>query len=286
MLVKEFELYKSVYCGLCKQLGKNYGMVAKLVLSYDCTFLAMVYSGIREQSQNFKITKGRCCCNPLKKCNYCSYIDDSLNFSAAFSVISFHYKLIDTIKDEDFFKSLAARVMLLFSSRWRKKAIKNYKNIDDLIRVMLESQFTAEKYKNCSVDRAAHPTANMLSELMKTFAENEIERAVFAQFGYFLGRWIYIIDATDDFDKDKASNSFNPIKNKFEGIEYSLNDEQVKKYCNGLLNQTMANLISAYNLMDIGKFKSIIEHIINVGMPEVQRKVIFDRKINNKQFKN
>lgn len=286
MLVKEFELYKSVYCGLCKQLGKNYGMVAKLVLSYDCTFLAMVYSGIKGNSQTFKITKGRCCCNPLKKCSYCSYIDDSLNFSAAFSVISFHYKLIDTIKDEDFFKSLAARIMLLFSSGWRKKAIKNYKNIDDLVKVMLENQFAVEEYKNCSVDRAAHPTAHMISELMKTFAENERERAVFAQFGYFLGRWIYIIDATDDFDKDITANSFNPIRNKFDGIECSLNDEQVKEYCNGLLNQTMANLISAYNLMDIGKFKSIIEHIINVGMPEIQRKVIFDRKVNNKQFKN
>ena len=42
MLVKEYDAYKGVYCGLCKALGDHYGVLARFALSYDCTFYALL----------------------------------------------------------------------------------------------------------------------------------------------------------------------------------------------------------------------------------------------------
>ena len=47
LLVREFEQYRGVYCGLCKQLGKSYGFAARMTLSYDCTFLGLLFWGGR-----------------------------------------------------------------------------------------------------------------------------------------------------------------------------------------------------------------------------------------------
>ncbi len=283
MLVKEYELYKSVYCGLCRKLGKSYGVFSRLILSYDSTFLALVVSAVAKQGTELKIERKHCTCNPLKRCNYCSSVNNSLELASAFSIISYYYKLKDTIRDENFIKAAGARFLHILAYHNHKKAAEKYPEVDSIVREMLKKQFEAESIEECSVDRAAHPTAEMLSRIMVTLADNETEKAIYSEFGYFLGRWVYIIDASDDFDKDRKKGRFNPIVNKFKDIDNaSLENEKVRTCCNELLNQTMAQLIAAYNLMALSNFNSIIDNIINKGMPEMQRKVIFDRESNHK----
>lgn len=286
MLVKEYELYKSVYCGLCRKLGKSYGVFSRLILSYDSTFLALVASAVAKGDTELQIEHKHCTCNPFKRCSYCSCANNSLELASAFSVISYYYKLKDTVHDENFFKATCARFLLILAYHNRKKAAGKYPEVDSAVREMLKKQFEAESIEDCSVDRAAHPTAEMLSRIMVALADNETEKAVYSEFGYFLGRWVYIIDASDDFDKDRKKGSFNPIVSRFRDIDNaSLENEKVRTCCNELLNQTMAQLIAAYNLMTFSNFNSIIDNIVNKGMPEMQRKVIFDRESNHKNSK-
>ena len=40
--VRDYEQYKAVYCSLCKTLGREYGLFARLTLSYDFTFAALL----------------------------------------------------------------------------------------------------------------------------------------------------------------------------------------------------------------------------------------------------
>ena len=44
--VRELETYKAVYCGLCGQLGEAFGPAARLTLSYDFVFLAMLHYAV------------------------------------------------------------------------------------------------------------------------------------------------------------------------------------------------------------------------------------------------
>ncbi len=274
LLVKDYELYRSAYCGLCKQLGRDYGIFARLILSYDCTFFTAVCASVG--SGSICVQGGRCVCNPLKRCVYCETEDDSQAKSAALCVIMFYYKLRDNMHDEGFLNRTGAGILSAFTLRWKKKAAKKYPDYEKYVSDMLNEQLEAESRPDCSVDAAAHPTAHMLSRIMRSLAKNDEQSVVYSQFGYFLGRWIYIIDAADDFDKDKKSGSFNPIVNKFaDRQELTSKSDEVRGYCNGVLNQTMAQLMAAYNLMAIDGFGSVTDNIVNLGMPDMQRKVLF-----------
>ncbi|MBQ2191067.1 MAG: hypothetical protein II409_01500 [Clostridia bacterium] len=42
--VREKQRYEAWYCGLCRSLGRRYGQISRLLLSYDGAFLAMFVS--------------------------------------------------------------------------------------------------------------------------------------------------------------------------------------------------------------------------------------------------
>lgn len=136
--IREYEEYKSVYCGLCKYLGKDYGIVSRLTLSYDCTLIAMLIMSLRNESINY--SKKRCVVNPLKKCNFCFSSGESYHFAGAVSVIMTYYKLEDTIYDSGFFKATAARLLKLIFKRSHKKAIAAYPEIEEITKNMMSEQ--------------------------------------------------------------------------------------------------------------------------------------------------
>ena len=67
MRIKEYEFYKAVYCSLCKEMGKTYGVFSRFTLSYDFTFYALLNMALKTDSCD--IVKKACTCNPLKKCS-------------------------------------------------------------------------------------------------------------------------------------------------------------------------------------------------------------------------
>ena len=104
LLVREYEAYKSVYCGLCNQLGKDYSFLIRVILSYDCTFYAMLLMSLKRSCKSFK--DGRCKFNPLKKCKFAVDSADCYSKASALSVISSYYKLKDDIADSGFLRKL------------------------------------------------------------------------------------------------------------------------------------------------------------------------------------
>ena len=79
-------LYKSAYCGLCKRMGKDYGRLSRLALSYDGTFLAMLSMALRDDCPGFEA--GRCVANPAKRCTYCTGHEESYAYAGAVSVLT------------------------------------------------------------------------------------------------------------------------------------------------------------------------------------------------------
>ena len=62
------------------------------------------------------------------------------------------------------------------------------------------------------VDACAEPTAQLLAALFREAAgENALQGAALERFGYFLGRWIYLMDAADDLLEDLKEGAFNPF---------------------------------------------------------------------------
>lgn len=264
LLVREFEAYKAVYCGLCKQMGKDYSFLTRFSLSYDCTFYAMLLMSVKRSCTGFK--DGRCTCNPLKKCKYALSENDSYSKASAFSIISVYYKLKDDISDSKFFKKLLVGLILPFFSHWHKKAMQKYPEIEKYASKMMQLQKEAETNPDTSIDKSAHPTAYMLANVFALEAEDEMQKRVFYEFGYHLGRWIYLIDAADDYEKDIKSGNFNPFT--------KINIDNPERYMTAVLNQSLARAYDAYNLIEITDFKGILDNMVLLGFPAMQNKVV------------
>ncbi len=268
LLVREYEAYKAVYCGLCRQMGRDYSFLSRFILSYDCTFYALFLMSQKYKCTGF--TRRRCTCNPLKKCSFCTGGDEALSRAAALSVILAYYKIIDNINDSGFIKRNLIRIIKPLFSHWRKKAARRYPYIDELGGDMMESQQNAESSPECCLDMAAEPTAVMLSKLLEEEAGSDSERLVYSQFGYHLGRWIYLTDAADDYDDDKKRGGFNPF---FLG-----NGEFTKEDADKALSTCLARAFDAYNLIEINDFKGILDNVILKGLPVMQKAVLSGKK--------
>ncbi len=265
LLVREYEAYKSVYCGLCRQMGRDYSFLARFSLSYDCTFYAMLLMALSKSCSGFK--DGRCTFNPLKKCKFAICEDDCFSKASAFSVLSVYYKLKDDMKDERFFKRLFIRMMFPFFSHWRNKALKKYSEVDNYLSQMTNLQSKTESDPEFTVDAAAHPTALMLSNLFALEASGDADKRILREFGYQLGRWIYLIDAADDYEKDIKNGNFNPYKS----LKIDCEEQPIKIISS--LNQSLARAYDAYNLTDFKDFRGIFDNMLTLGLPSVQNKI-------------
>ena len=272
LLVREYDAYKAVYCGLCKQMGKDYSFFMRMTLSYDCTFYAMLLMSLSSSCKGFK--DGRCTCNPLKKCKFAIDNGNAYRKAAAFSVISVYYKILDDIKDSGFLKSLALKIIKPFFSHNKKKAANRYPEFDEIVSEMMNLQENAESDSEFTIDKAAHPTAKMLAEVFSLEADDDMQKRTFYEFGYHIGRWIYLIDAVDDIEKDIKKNNVNPFYDR------NKNTKKDIQYIIFTLNQSLARAYDAYNLIDnLKDFKGILDNMILKGFPTIQNSIT-DKYIN------
>lgn len=268
----EYEHYQGVYCSLCKQLGKRYGFFSRLTLSYDFTFLAIFGMALDDSCDGFK--KCRCAVNPFKK-RKCCRPNRHVEFAADVASVLIYYKIRDNIKDKGFIKSLPERLLLPFARGARRKAAKRHEWLDKLVSEGMDRQAALEASDDTSVDAAAHPTAQILSEIARYGARDEKERRIRERLGYCLGRWIYFIDAADDFKDDLAKGNYNPF------IRMCKDNGDIPETVLPVLNACLAECAAAYNLLDIKRFDGIIRNILELGMPSVQRQVLNKRGLED-----
>ena len=238
--IKDYELYRGVYCSECRVLGRLYTPIARMLLSYDFTFLSIVRLALQEQCGKFE--KGRCCVNPAKKCLKCTE-DAELERSADVVIIVSYYKLLDDIADGGFFKRLACRLIKPALSLMHKKAARRQEMLDRAVAAAMEEQQKIEKSGTASLDEAADPSGKMLA-------------AIFSQ-GYY--------GAVDDIEKDIKSGSYNPLKAKFPDAN-SLSGDEFRKFAKERLDLTAGETANALNGLKFNRFGDIIENVVCDGM--------------------
>ncbi len=262
--LRELEEYKAVYCGLCKELGRSYGIFAKFTLSYDFAFLAMVLTSIDENICP-SAEKCRCIAHPFRKQSCCNS-NRAISLSATAAVILTYYKLLDDISDRGFLKKIAALFALPFAKKARRKALSQREaalSLDVAAKSMVEKQRALEGEK-CSVsDRAAEPTAEFLEAVLSITSNSCENERILRRFGYLLGRYIYLCDAIDDLDDDIKKGNYNP---------FIYGGENAEENAKAALFLTTAELESDLSLLELHKYKGIIENIVGLGLrTEVER---------------
>ena len=112
LLVKEWEQYRGVYCGLCRRMGHVTGAFSRLALSYDGTFCAMLLMGLQGGCAGFE--RRRCVVNPARACSFCLAAEQgerALDFAAALTALLAWQKLRDDWQDGGAGKKLRSAVL-------------------------------------------------------------------------------------------------------------------------------------------------------------------------------
>ncbi len=263
MTFRNYELYKGVYCTLCKSLGKRYGFIPRFILSYDFTFFAMVRMALRSQCPGFK--NSHCSFNPAKKCLDCNRDNEDIAYTADVSILMMYHKLRDNIQDSKFFKRFLCRLAMPYAKHLYKKACKRTGDIGKVLEEQMARQQEIEK-RNGNLDESADPSAVMLAELLIYNFDCE-DRESLRKFGYMVGRWVYITDAVNDCEDDIKDGSFNPLKKRF-------NEDGFSQYCEEMMNLTIGEAINCYKRLKIFRFDDILTNILYDGVYEVTKKVL------------
>ena len=264
--VKEYETYKAIYCSLCKNLGKSYGILSRFTLSYDFTFLALLNMSLGDGCAGF--VQKRCAFNPLKKCNYCK--DDSqIDMPAAAAMIMLYYKILDNIADEKGIKRLGYWCLKPIFSRAHKKAAKVYPEIETAVADYISAQNALESAGCTSVDEAADPTAKVMEKIIELCSDDPTQKRVLQRLGYCIGRYIYLIDAAVDLPQDKKTGSYNVLRSI---------DGDIKEKITPQLYFCINEAARAFELLDIKKYKSILGNIIYLGLEDT-----FLKELNNER---
>lgn len=255
--VRELEEYKAVYCGLCKQLGRSFGVFARFTLSYDFAFLAMLKTAL--DSEICHETE-RCACIAHPFCKRIRVRENAaMQMTARAAMISVYYKLLDDRADEGFFRRIGAALLLPFAKRARRRALAFADGVaaDEAAAKMSAAQAQLEAEKCQIPDAAAEPTANFLAAVLKNCAATAEQAAVLERFGYLLGRYVYLCDALDDLEDDRRRGRYNPFL--YAGGEAAIAAKNA-------LFLTTAELSDDFDLLELHRYEGILENIIRIGL--------------------
>ena len=166
--------------------------------------------------------------------------------------------MLDNIEDEKGIKKFAYKILSVLLKSSHNKAAKDYPLIEKAVKNYITEQQTVEKSGCHDIDAAAQPTSDVLSYLFSLCSENDNDKRALSRLGYCLGRFIYIADAIDDYEKDIKKGRFNPLS------DYNDAKERAERNIYLCINEA----ISAFELINIQKFKNILGNIIYMGLED------------------
>ncbi len=262
--VREMDDYKAVYCGLCHTLGRRFGFFPRFFLNYDFTFLAMVLSTGEDLAP---ASCERCLAAPFRGKRVCP-AGIALETAADESIILTWWKLRDNVIDSGFWKSLAARILSILLWPAYRKASRFRPQFDGSVRERLRELHSLEEERCPSLDRTADTFARILQASAPDTGESDRSR-ILGQLLYHVGRWIYLTDAWDDQEKDAAAGRYNPVSVRFAGQEETAKRETMRTTLRHSLNLAL----SAFHLLNFGRFAPVISNILYLGLPAVEERV-------------
>lgn len=255
--VREYMTYKGYYCGLCMALKKDYGQISRLTLNYDMTYLILILTSLYEPDN--QCSQKRCIAHPHNK--QLMIENEMSHYGAALNVMLAYNNLRDDWTDERSVKSLLAMAPL---KRAYTKACKRYPGKNKMILESLEALEKLEADQCKDVEQVAAVFGQLMGELLVYKEDHWAD--YLRLIGLYMGKYIYILDAYDDIEKDMKSGSYNP---------FILSDmEDIKSYAEHLLELNLSFLDHEIDKLPLLRDKSILDNIIYSGMKNKMKHIL------------
>ena len=271
--VKELELYRSYYCGLCAELHRRYGRKGQLLLSYDCTFLLILLTGTYEPEETEKLR--RCIVHPAIVHRETS--SRFTEYAADMNVLLAWLKAADDWRDEH---KKSAKLLAMLLRRDYLKIREKYPRQEKAVRENIKALYREEKRQaKCGhdpdsagaadsetvsrilerIDKTAGYTGRFLGELC--VVENDRWAEDLRGTGFYLGKFIYLIDAYDDLEEDRKSGNYNVLLELERAIP-----ESFEEYVKEILLDTAACCCRRFERLPIVKDVELLRNILYSGI--------------------
>lgn len=193
--------YNAVYCGICRQIRIRASQPARLALSYDMAFLALLLMSLYEPEE----TSGNRSCH-LHPIHPRPWVDNEyIEYAADMNVALAYYKALDDWQDD---QSLSAKLKTnLFSENYEEIA-RRYPRQCQAIADCIHKINMLEKENCANPDLPAGAFGELMAELL--VYREDLWAVTLRQMGIALGRFIYLADATVDYRRDKRKEKYNP----------------------------------------------------------------------------
>lgn len=244
---EELERYQSIYCGLCRAIGKQFGQLERMSLSYDMTFVALFLTALYEPQESIRPL--RCGVHPLQKriAMENEYIDYAANMSIALT----YYKCLDDWKDEK--KKFSYQCSKYLQKKYEeveKKYPRQCRCIKESIAKLTEIENSPESIP----DDAVNCNGKMLEELF--VYKEDFWSGSLRNFGYELGRFIYLMDAAMDFEEDQKKGNYNPL------VRLGMTPKDAKP----IMLNAIGNAVKEFEALPIVQDAHLIRNILYGGV--------------------
>lgn len=270
--IKDFEKFKAYYCGLCHSIKNIYGNLPRASLNYDMTFLGVLLDSLENSKCTF--SKQRCMVHPVKK-RLVILNNKALDYAAYCNVTLAYYKLLDDVQDD---KSLMSKLSSSFLKRYLIRENSAHIHHNEYIQNSLKELSKIETSKKfSSLDEVSHFFADLTGYIISAYIDNnnsindkDIIKNNLYWLGYNLGKWIYIIDAWDDLEKDLEKNKFNPLNilfNKDNSTYHELR-LRIEQRIDLVLVTCASNCAEYLNSLPLTKNEDLLNNILQFGLME------------------
>ncbi len=267
--IKDYNLFKSYYCGVCRALKADYGFPSHYFLSYDAAFLAVLLEAVSDEPP--ALHPVRCMANPAVR-RPVAKKTDAIDYAAAVNVLLVWFKLKDDWADNRSFRSLSLMPLMLSK---KNKAKKRFPILYENIKTRLAALSALEKANCAEPDSVAAAFGALMADIFDTdLVQNENMRRILSHTGFLLGRLIYVMDARADREEDKKKKAYNPLL-----LSEETDDETLRLS----FDYTLGELANTLMLLDIKRNREIVENIVYLGLRQAVDGVFADE--NNRKGK-
>lgn len=252
--VREYERYRHYYCGLCEALKEQHNWLGQMTLTYDMTFLVMLLTSLYEPETDY--TQCRCKAHPVKK--HGVFINDITRYAADMNIVLAYYKFADDWVDEHSIKAMGG--FRIFRHKYLK--IKEcYPKQCKAIGYYLSQLQQLEKAGSKDIDKVAGCFGRLMGILFE-YKEDCWSRRL-RKMGFYLGKFIYIMDAYIDLQDDKKKHCYNPL---IEMERECASKEEFEDKSRQLLTLMIAESCNEFEKLPLLQDAEILRNILYAGV--------------------
>ena len=258
--------YRRVYCGLCRALKRKGGEKARISLSNDMTFLAMLLSSLYEPDTQRRTAL--CPIHPLHRHEY--QLSSMVDYAADMNLLLFYYRCLDQKMDDGSIAGKAGEKsfrpqMKRVEEAWPKQA--------RAVREALEELWQEEKAPHPNPDRLCNLSGRMLGAAFVPRPEDHWAGELYA-LGEGLGRFVYWMDATEDLAEDLKKGRFNPLSDR-------RNQPDLHAFCRETLEMFMAEAAEHFEMLPLEQDLDLMRNVLYSGV--WQRLILMEKKAAEKK---